>query len=384
VKIVNGERSEGYSRLSLFSARFLRSIPFSQKSYYDNSSPYTLLKIQNGHPGLISMTEEPMGFSAPTEEVSKLELLLAVARAKGAVLSAKDIDELTSLLPDESELRSMWNRIPSLNSRYSLQSGLLVEKLPINDLPCHETLSDSRQRRARAERYIEYAREFSYLSGKRWIRVFSVAGSTSYKTTSENDDIDIFCVTEKHSLWIYLTKALLLARVFKLARPGSPRFCFSCAIGEDYARILFSSPNDALFARDALTAQVLRGSLFYDGLLQRGQWLAAYFPKLYMLRKDQRTETLEENRIARPSPAQKALNHFLFLTVGNYIRLKSMLLNRKLRKTGRLDSRFRIISGRDHCIFESQSYQQLRLMYREIRPYSVKHQPSNWRVHSTQ
>jgi hypothetical protein len=330
------------------------------------------------------MTEEQMGFSAPTDEVSKLELLLAVARAKGAVLSAKEIDELTSLLPAGSELHSIWNRIPGLNSRYSLQSGFLFEKLAINDLPPHETLSETNQRQARAEKYIEYAREFSFLSGKRWIRVFSVAGSTSYKTTSENDDIDIFCVTEKHSLWIYLTKALLLARVFKLARPRSPRFCFSCVLDEEYARILFASPNDALFARDALTAHVLRGSLFYDALLQTGQWLSGYFPKLYKLRKDRHIGTLEQNRIRWPSPAQKALNHFLFLTVGNYVRLKSMLLNRKLRKTDRLGSLFTVVSGLDHCIFESQGYRQLRLMYREIKPYSAKHQSSMWRAHSTQ
>jgi hypothetical protein len=208
----------------------------------------------------------------------------------------------------------------------------------------------------------------------------SVAGSTSYKTTSENDDIDIFCVTEKDSLWIYLTKALLLARVFKLVRPRSPRFCFSCVLDEEYARRLFASPSDALFARDALTAQVLRGSLFYDGLLRKGQWLSDYFPKLHRLRKAQHVETPKETGVTPSTVARKALNHFLFLTVGNYVRLKSILLNRKFRKAGRPDSFFTIISSRDHCIFESQGYQKLRRIYSELKPYSAAHQsPKNRR-----
>jgi hypothetical protein len=321
------------------------------------------------------MTKEPMGVSSPTDDISRVELLLAVARVKGSLLSAKDVDELTGLLSAGADLGSIWNRIPGLDSRYELQGGLLIEKHGRRSQSRTEILEDSNQRRARAERYIEYAREFSVLSGRRWLRVLSVAGSTSYKTTSENDDIDIFCVTEKNSLWLYLTKALLLARVFKLVRPRSPRFCFSCVLDEEYARRLFASPNDALFARDALTAQVLQGSLFYDGLLRKGQWLSDYFPKLHRLRKAQHVEKPEETGVSHPTVARKALNHFMFLTVGNYIRLKSILLNRKLRKRGRPDSFFRIISSPDHCIFESRGYQELRRMYGEFKPYSADHRP---------
>jgi hypothetical protein len=343
------------------------------ESYHCNSSFYTILTVEVTS-SLISMTEEPMGFSSPTDDVSRIELLLAIARVKGSLLSARDIDDLTSLMPTGSDLASIWNRIPSLDSRYELQGGLLIDRHVKSTQTRTEIMEDSNRRRARAERYIDYAREFSLLSGNRWIRVLSVAGSTSYKTTSESDDIDIFCVTEKDSLWIYLTKALLLARVFKLVRPRSPRFCFSCVLDEEYARRLFASPNDALFARDALTAQVLQGSLFYDGLLRRGQWLADYFPKLHRLRKAQHVEKREEAGVTRLTVARKALNHFLFLTVGYYVKLKSTLLNRELRKTGRPDALFTIISGRDHCIFESQNYQKLREIYSRFKPYSARNQ----------
>jgi len=330
------------------------------------------------------MTEEPVGFSSTTDEVSRVELLLAIARAKGSLLSAKDIDELTGLLPAGADLGSIWNQIPSLDSRYEVKGGLLVERRVSNNQASSGAIEDQKWRRARAERYIEYAREFSFLSGKTWIRVLSVAGSTSYKATSANDDIDIFCVTEKDSLWIYLTKALLLARIFKLVRPGSPRFCFSCVLDEDYARRLFASPNDALFARDALTAQVLRGSLFYDGLLRRGQWLSDYFPKLHELRKAHHVGTFEDTNLTRPTVTRKALNHFLFLTVGYYVRLKSILLNRKLRRAGRLDSLFTVISSPDHCIFESQSYRELRRIYDEFKPYSAEYpSPEKARVQPT-
>ncbi len=330
------------------------------------------------------MTEEPMGISSSTNEVSRVELLLAIARSKGSLLSAKEISELTDLFPAGADLGSIWNQFPSLDSRYEVKGGLLVEKWAGSNQASNGAIEDQKWRRARAEIFTEFAREFSVLSGKKWIRVLSVAGSTSYKATSENDDIDIFCVTEKDSLWIYLTKALLLARVFKLVRPGSPRFCFSCVLDEDYARRLFASPNDALFARDALTARVLRGSLFYDSLLQRGQWLSDYFPKLHAVRKAQHVGTFEDTNVTRPIVARKALNHFLFLTVGYYVRLKSILLNRKLRRAGRLDSLFRVISSPDHCIFESQSYLALRRIYGELKPYSAEYpSPEKDRVQPT-
>ena len=320
------------------------------------------------------MTEEPMGISSPTDEISRVEVLLAIARAKGSLLSAKEIDELTGLLSAGADLGSFWKQTPSLDSQYEVKGGLLVERRASNNQTSSGAIEDQKWRQARAERYIEYAREFSFLSGKKWIRVLSVVGSTSYKSTSENDDIDIFCVTENGSLWIYLTKALLLARVFKLVRSRSPRFCFSCVLDEEYARRLFALPNDALFARDALTAQVLQGSSFYDGLLRKGQWLSDYFPKLHGLRNAPHLEAVEETGLTRPTVARRALNDFLFLTVGNYVRLKSNLLNRKLRKTGQLDSFFTVISGRDHCIFESQGYQKLRRIYGELRPYSATQQ----------
>lgn len=318
------------------------------------------------------MTEEPMGFSSTTDEISRVGLLLAVARAKGSLLSAKEIDELTGLLPAGADLGSVWNQIPSLDSRYEVKGGLLVERRVSNNQASSVEIEDQKWRRARAEKYIEYAREFSYLSGKAWIRVLSVAGSTSYKATSENDDIDIFCVTEKDSLWIYLTKALLLARFFKIVRPKSPRFCFSCALDEEYARRLFRSPNNALFARDALTVKVLEGSSFYNRLLQSGQWISDYFPKLHGLTKAQHVETLEQTSITRPTTARKSVNHFLYLTVGSYVRLKSVLLNQRLRKWRRLDSLFAIESGRDYCIFESRGYRKLRQMYTELKPYTAE------------
>jgi hypothetical protein len=73
------------------------------------------------------MTEEPMGFSSTTDEISRVELLLAIARAKGSLLSAKDINELTDLLPAGADLGSIWKQAPSLDSRYEVKGGLLEQ-----------------------------------------------------------------------------------------------------------------------------------------------------------------------------------------------------------------------------------------------------------------
>jgi len=122
------------------------------------------------------MTEEPMGFSSPTDEISRVELLLAIARTKGSLLSAKDIDELTDLLPAGADLGSIWKQTPSLDSRYEVKGGLLVERRASNNQASSGAIEDQKWRQARAERYIEYAREFSFLSGKTLIRLLSVAG----------------------------------------------------------------------------------------------------------------------------------------------------------------------------------------------------------------
>ena len=318
------------------------------------------------------MTGKPTEMSSLTDEVSRIQLLLAIASSKGSLLSTKDMDELTSLLPSGSDLKSTWERIPSLDSRYELQAGLIVEKKGEGNQVGTETVEDSKRRRSRAERYVEYAREFSLLFGTRRIRVLAVAGSASYKAASHDDDVDIFCVTEKDSLWIFLTKALLLARGLKIVRPKSPTLCFSCALDEEYARRLFTSPNSALFARDALTVQVLQGSSFYNSLLRSGQWISDYFPKLHGLRKAQHEETLEETSGTPPTAARKSLNYFLYLTIGNYVKLKSVLLNRRFGRRSRLDSLFAVESGRDYCIFESQGYRKLRRMYTQLKPYSAE------------
>jgi hypothetical protein len=316
--------------------------------------------------------KEKLHSSLTSDETSKLEVLLAVARIKGALLSAEDVDELTGLLTSRSDLDSIW-KAPSLDSRYGLRESFVVNKDWDNGEIAADTVEDSNQRRARAERYIAHAGEFSLFSGKRWVRVLSVAGSASYESASENDDVDIFCITEQDSLWIYLTKALILARVFRIVRPESPRFCFSCAFDEQYAVKLFSAPNDALFARDALTIKTLQGSSFYDSLLRRGQWISDYFPKLHQTRKALQVDTQKGNGVSPSTLGRKVLNRFLFLTVGNYVKVKSILLNRRLRKWGIVDSFFTVESSCDHCVFESQGYRNLRRVYSKFKPYSAKH-----------
>src|SRR5260370_33264129 len=101
-----------------------------------------------------------MGPSSPSEEVSRAELLLAVARVKGSLLSAKEIDELTGLLPEGSDPTSIWTQIPGVESRYELQSGLLIEKNRYRSSAPKQILADSNQRRARAQRYVEYPQPF--------------------------------------------------------------------------------------------------------------------------------------------------------------------------------------------------------------------------------
>jgi hypothetical protein len=218
--------------------------------------------------------------------------------------------------------------------------------------------------RVRARKYLDYARKFVSLCTSRKTSVIAISGSTSYQTVSETDDLDFFCMTKPDYLWIFLTRSLLLSRFLHLSQRSAPRPCFSYAVDQSFAEREFTTPNDALFARDALSAIVIRGTEAYQQLLKRSAWMANYFPKLYRQRTSTPQDLIDDH--SSSSPHQKFLNLLLRALAGSYILAKSAMLNRKLRKQNRLSSIFTLKLGPDHCIFESARYAHLRQMYRQF------------------
>jgi hypothetical protein len=298
--------------------------------------------------------------------IHEVNFLSGIAKANGSLVSLKDLAALTRTNLSEEQLESSWAGIPELVGSYELKNGLIIERGNNNAANGLSSVDQEQEKKARAESYARYAREFASLCDTEETKLIAISGSTSYQSPSAMDDLDIFCITRPDHLWLFLTKSLLLARFLHVLRRNEPRICFSYVVDENFVEKEFRPARDALFARDALTTIVVHGREFYKELLKKSSWISSYFPHLYQ----RRTNALRHGEVAREkiasAPSQKFLNILLRVLVGNYIAVKSAMLNRKLRKQGKFSSLFSTKIGSDHCIFESVRYTKLKAMYLKL------------------
>lgn len=309
----------------------------------------------------------------PYSVIAEIKLLSEIAKSNGSLISLEDISVLTHCDLSEEQLETSWQANPDLANTFELHDGFVIERAGSES--CIQLLQREIWKRAVAKRNTRIAKEFVRLCGERKTPLIALSGSTSYQSVSETDDLDFFCIARSGSLWIFLTKALLLARVFRLVRGNIPRICFSYAMDQEFAERTFSTSNDALFARDALAATVLSGSESYADLLKKNRWISNHFPRLYSQRIS--TIDLNENQGTQTtsSPASKFLNNLLRFVVGRYILVKSNLLNRRFAKSAKFSSLFAVNAGPDHCIFESVRYSSLRTMYERFAQMQTRSAP---------
>lgn len=215
--------------------------------------------------------------------------------------------------------------------------------------------------RRSAQTNLWWAARFAPKLSSTSFRLVAASGSTSYRSASKSKDLDLFCVATAGGLWTALTRALVLARAFRMLHPRSPEICFSCVMDEDYASGMFRREQGPLFARDALETVVLEGDSTYRWFLNEAKWISGFYPNAYSARlgADQPRHVGSNG----PSPASRVLERLLFLFVGAYIRTKSKILIRRLTGSGRLDSIFTVRCGRDHLIYESRRYLKLKRRY---------------------
>jgi hypothetical protein len=298
-------------------------------------------------------------------QASFISLLCAVAQANGSVLTVEDVSSLTSLdaTADAFEVAFSANR--SLSGSYTLSSGLVVQR---NGEARGEEIAalaaETRVRKVRSLANVLYAKEFARYLQTGDIRLVSVSGSTSYLSARKDDDIDFFCITASDTAWLFLSRALLMARVTSLRSRRAPELCFSCVMDEHFARSSFLHPKDALFARDALTAYVVSGSDYYHRLLARSAWMSESFPSLYS--RVTAGAVASEWRDSSPSFPRLVINLFLYAVVGRYISWKSRLLNLKFSRWNKQSRVFKVRMGSDHLMYESARYDGLRRMYSDV------------------
>ena len=291
-----------------------------------------------------------------------VNVVVKVAQMHG---SAVRLSDLVQLLPDgmtSQDIAEVLEVLPPLPGNYALRDGLLVPRSE-NELQSNDF--NLRLRHSIANTQV--ARWLTNALGKREALIVAVSGSTSYNAASPRDDIDLFCVTRRHTMWLFLARALLLTRASRVFRKSNVPIDLSCLMDEDYASKVFAMDRGALFARDALVAEVVRGQSQYASLLDSAPWMKRYFPKLYE-RRSTVTERHKNTRSKKAASLERCVNLFLFTTLGSYIRAKAIFHNHVLAREGKRLSAFRALAGPDHLIYESAKYNRLNEIYEEINP----------------
>jgi hypothetical protein len=301
-------------------------------------------------------------FAIGDRELAEISSYCEIAKINKSMITVSELRQLTEADATEEDFLAAWDGNPTLASKYEIDSGYIVEKGTVQRSNL-EWVDEEEKSRRRARDNVATAEGFANLCASERVRLLAVAGGNSYKRARDGDDIDLFCVTTRDSLWLFMLKALLLARIYQLTRK-SPPFCFSYVMDESMARAEFAKTGDRLFARDALAAKVLVGTGFYRSLMGDGRWMEKYFPRMYARSYEESGEATREGGDRR---GNAAVNTLLYFVVGTYIRMKAHMLNRRYRSKGNTPSLFRVRIGRDHCIYESNRYHMLRGMYNGVR-----------------
>ena len=298
---------------------------------------------------------------------SQREAVLAycrIAAASAALLSIRDLVELLAIDATEEELQEGIASDESLSSKVYVESGLVALMSPGSDIAsAREAIEEAQRRRTRAISNIEAARVFARLFSKDAVFV-AVAGTNSYLSVAEGDDIDYYCITRTDGMWAFMLKALLLSRVRSTIGREAPPFCFSYVMDERQVKDVSSRPMTAVHARDTLTSKVISGDATYHAILENESWMRSYFPVFYDRRMRETAPVQERSPPARNG--SHVLNSWLFLTLGSYLALKAWILNRRLAKQGRTGAVFRTWIEPGRLEYASRRYVELGKMYQTL------------------
>jgi hypothetical protein len=308
-----------------------------------------------------------MSVALTERQEREIQAFCQIARENGAAISLRELIELAAIDASEHELAVAFHSDSKLSSRYLLESGYVLERLAAGEEDWRQAVEEEEERRERGRDNLKRASAFgrALVSGAVLV---SVSGANAYLSAREDEDIDFFCVTKTNGVWPFMLRALILARIHRLANKDVPELCFSCVMDEKWATKEFRKRQPPIFARDALTAKVIGGGPAYHALLKEASWMGEYFPAFYNMRLG---ETSSRGRQPlRPRAAEKEgsaiLNTFLYHTLGVFLRMKSWTLNRRLTKAGWHSAVFATRLGPGHYIYESNRYRKLRTMYGEL------------------
>ncbi len=303
--------------------------------------------------------DEPQSTSAMGPVEHRVDSVLKVAAQYSTGIS---VDRLTELLPagapkSGADVVEWFGRHPS---RGTVVNGVVYETA--TQTRFEETLA----RRSRGEEYLLAADSLlrsTLREGLSVLRCIGVTGSAAYGEPQAGDDCDFLAVTDTGSLWAFLAFAFLKLRatgeVNRTVDP--PIWCFNYVLEDRAALAEFRVPRGFLFAREALTIRILRGFNFYRGLLGTAAWLEREAPRLFTRWA---AEGWPSPPGARRAPALvRALNLLAFPLVASYLQMVSVWRNQRLRRAGRKDEMFRVVTRFDRFIVQSRKFDRLAQVY---------------------
>lgn len=287
-----------------------------------------------------------------------------IAAVSGAPLAIDDLVGLLAIDATEEELERSIAKDEWLASKVYVEGGLIALVAPGSDREsARKAIEEAERRRRRALSNIEAAKAFSRLFRRDTIFT-AVAGTNSYLSAADTDDIDYYCITETDKMWPFMLKALILSRIRSLANRSIPPFCFSYVMDKRQAIDDPRSPMTAVRARDTLTAKVISGDATYHAVLESSPWMRAFFPAVY----DRRLRETGARDETYPSSeaGSRIVNLWLFHTIGPYLALKAWILNRRLAKRGKQDSVFQTWIEPGRLEYASRRYAELGKMYQAL------------------
>jgi hypothetical protein len=305
-----------------------------------------------------------MSLSLTEKQAREIEAFCQIAGENGAVISLRELIGLAAIEASEHELATAFSSDSKLGSKFLLESGYVLDRHTVTEGTPRQTVEEEERRREVARANLKMARRFGTALMRGTVLV-SVSGANSFLSARKEDDVDFFCVTKTNGMWPFMLRALILARIHRLANKDVAELCFSCVMDERWAMKAFRKRQHPIFARDALTAKVIGGGSTYHVLLQEARWMEDYFPAFYSMRlRETNPQGVQSTRNeAAGSEGSFVLNSFLYHTLGTFLRMKSWTLNRKLAKAGRRSAVFATRIGVGHHIYESNRYRKLRRMY---------------------
>jgi len=301
-----------------------------------------------------------------TEDVKVTNRILSAVEIASRCGQAISVDELALMLPFDGQSTSLQviiQKDPGLSKSLVTEKNLIVQR------GFEHLFSERAIRENVSRRYSEIAKTFvSQLKCRSSnVKLMGICGSVAYGSALESDDIDLFLVTEKNRLWLFLLKGLILARALNLkATIGGKKtnFCLSYVADEEHFEDVIKHNRSALFARELLSTRVLIGKNYYNTLLERANWISQLFPKLYSSKlATQQNETAAKSDGRFQTIIKDILDLLVYAAVGNYLSLTALLRNLTYRKQGKMRDLFKAKISKGSCVYTSERYRELEKMY---------------------